>query len=225
MMNLYSKLALALGFTSTLFAVAAPADTSSLAAEVRDLGWIAFAARSDAGDWDLFLMRPDGSQRRALTQTPQWHEAAPQFSHDGRKLLYRRLRRTETIDGNRYGEQGALIVANSDGSRPVEIGADGELPWASWSPDGQEYAVLSLKGISLLDARTGKARRTLPRRGFFQQLTWSPDGKWLLGVANSFGTGWSVAKMDARTGEATALNTVDCCTPDWFPDTRHVIFS
>ena len=27
------------------------------------------------------------------------------------------------------------------------------------------------------------------------------------------------------TGEMYAVSTVDCCTPDWFPDTQNVIFS
>jgi len=31
--------------------------------------------------------------------------------------------------------------------------------------------------------------------------------------------------MNAGSGAATAVNTVDCCTPDWFPDSHHVIFS
>src|SRR5512136_2993884 len=31
--------------------------------------------------------------------------------------------------------------------------------------------------------------------------------------------------MNATTGEATAVNRVDCCTPDWFPDPKQVIFS
>src|SRR5213594_411703 len=87
-------------------------DVEGLAAEVRGKGWLVFAARSERGDWDLYLMRPDGSQRRALTRTAEWNEAAPQFSRDGSRLLYRRLKPAETIEGNGYGEQGALVVAN-----------------------------------------------------------------------------------------------------------------
>ncbi len=68
-------------------------EVARLAAEVRGKGWIVFPARSEQGDWDLFLMRPDGSQRRALTRTPEWNEAAPQFSRDSTRLLYRRLKR------------------------------------------------------------------------------------------------------------------------------------
>jgi Tol biopolymer transport system component len=67
--------------------------------------------------------------------------------------------------------------------------------------------------------------RTLERQGFFQQLTWSPDGRWLSGVANSFGTGWSVARMHAGTGAVNAVSRVDCCTPDWFPDGQQITFS
>ncbi len=31
--------------------------------------------------------------------------------------------------------------------------------------------------------------------------------------------------MNVATGEASAVHRVDCCTPDWFPDSQHVIFS
>jgi len=196
-----------------------------LADEVRALGWIAFSARSETGDWDLFVCRPDGSGSRALTRTPESSEAAPQFSRDGRRVLYRRLAARETIDGNRYGAQGELIVAESDGANPVVLGKSGEYAWASWSPDGATIACLSIKGISFVDVTGRRVVRTLPRKGFFQQMTWSPDGRWLAGVANAFGTGWSVARLEVATGEASAVSRVDCCTPDWFPDSQSLIFS
>lgn len=196
-----------------------------LAAEVAGRGWIASAARSDAGDWDIFLFRPDGSQRRNVTSTKDANEGYPMFSRDGTKLLYRRLARGETFDGNRYGEQGECVIANSNGTQPRSLGGDGEWPWATWSPDGGTLACLSVKGISLRDITTGQEIRKLPRNGFFQQLTWSPDGKWFSGVSNGYGTGWSDARMYAQTGLTNAVSRVDCCTPDWFPDSRRMIFS
>ena len=45
-------------------------EVAKLAAEVRGMGWIVCATISTRGDWDLYLMRPDGSERRAMTQTP-----------------------------------------------------------------------------------------------------------------------------------------------------------
>jgi Tol biopolymer transport system component len=200
-------------------------DTAALAAEVKGKGWIAFPARTDKGDWDLFLMRPDGSRRRNITNTPDANESYPLFSRDGTRLIFRRLARGEAIDGNDYGRQGVPVVANSDGSGAKALGGEGELPWASWSPDGKELACLSLKGVTFADAATGKVTRTLKRSGFFQQLTWSPDGAWLSGVSNSFGAAWSVGRMDAKTGETNAVSTTDNCTPDWFPDSKRMIFS
>jgi Tol biopolymer transport system component len=197
----------------------------ALADEVRGQGWIVFCGRSQAGDWDLFLCRPDGSDLRHFTRTPEFNEAAPQFSRDGRKLLYRQLPRGENIDGNRYGAQGRLMFADRDGTDAQAFGAGDEYLWASWSPDGKQIACLSIKGISVVDLASGRTVRTLERRGFFQQVAWLPDGRWLIGVANSFGTGWSVARMDFATGEVNAVSRSDCCTPDWFPDSRRVIFS
>jgi hypothetical protein len=46
-----------------------------LADEVREKGWLVFSARSEKGDWDLFLCRPDGSALRNITRTPAHHEA------------------------------------------------------------------------------------------------------------------------------------------------------
>jgi Tol biopolymer transport system component len=201
------------------------ASTRQLAAEVHSQGWLIFSARSTQGDWDLFACRPDGTDRRSITATPEYNEAAPQVSRDGRKLLYRRLPAREPIDGNLYGTQGELVISSSDGSTPVVIGTAGEFPWASWSPDGKQLACLTIKGILIVDVATRQVVRSLPRKGFFQQLTWSPDGKWLVGVSNAFGASWSVARMELSSGETSAVSGADCCTPDWFPGSQAIIYS
>lgn len=206
-------------------AAAEPPDVAALRAEVRDKGWIAFAARSEKGDLDLFVCRPDGTEWRNLTRTPEYNEGLPRFSRDGARLLYRRVPRAESFDNNRHGAQGALILARADGSQAVALGGDGGFPWASWSPDGRQILCLAPQGYSVVDLETRATVRTFPRKGFFQQPTWSPDGRWILGVANSFGESWSIARMDIASGAAAAVNKVNCCTPDWFPDSENVVFS
>jgi len=196
-----------------------------LADEAGAKGWIVYASRSEKGDWDLFVCRPDGSAVRNITATADYNEFSPQFSRDGRQLLYRRMARNEKIDNNDHGTQGELVIANSDGTEPRVFGPEGDYPWASWSPDGKQIACLSIKGISIVDIASRQAVRTLERKGFFQQMTWSPDGQWLVGVANSFGTGWSIARIELATGSVNAVNRVDCCTPDWFGDSQQIIFS
>jgi Tol biopolymer transport system component len=201
------------------------ARNAELAREVHDKGWIIYGARTASGDWDLFKMRPDGSDARNLTNTPELNEGLPRFSADGTKILYRRIPVSERFDNNRHGLQGQLVFMNNDGTGVTVFGKDGEFPWASWSPDGTRLACLSARGIDLYDIANKSVTAHLDRKGIFQQVTWSPDGASLTGVANNLGTGWSVVRLDLANGAVNAVSRVDCCTPDWFPDSRTIIYS
>lgn len=196
---------------------------TQLAKEVGGKGWIVFAARAESGTWDLFLMRPDGSERRNITNTPDFEEGGPRFSPDGDQLLYRRFAKDTIISHDLWGFQGNLVIAGSNGSNPVQLGGDREFPWASWSPDGKQIACLTPKGIQIVDLQTKQIVRELPRKGIYQQLFWSPDGQWFCGVANARIL-WTVVRMRAQTGELNIVHEFQSCTPDWFPDSKHVIF-
>ena len=172
---------------------------TQLAKEVGGKGWIVYAARGGNGTWDLFLMRPDGSRRRNITNTPDCEEGGPRFSPDGKRLLYRRFAKGTVIHHDLWGFQGDLMIARANGSEPKQIGGDREYPWASWSPDGKQIACLTMKGIQIVDLETKKVVRELPRKGIYQQLFWSPDGQWFCGVANAR-IMWTVVRMNAETG-------------------------
>ena len=174
------------------------------------------------GDWDLVLMRPDGSKQRKLTDTPDWSEAAPRWSPDSRRLLYRRIKAGTVISHDRWGFQGELVMADAMARNGRVMGKH---PWGCWSPDGTQISCLSLKGIEILDVATGKVKRRMKRAGYFQQLFWSPDGKWFCGTANVGGELWTIVRMDVATGKWNVVSRFRNCTPDWFPDSRQVIFS
>ena len=100
-------LALVIGLLLTCTVVAAQDDkVAQLAKEVSGKGWIVYASRGENGTWDLFLMRPDGSQRRNITNTPDYEEGGPRFSPDGKKLLYRRFAKGTVIHHDLWGFQG-----------------------------------------------------------------------------------------------------------------------
>ncbi len=205
-----------------LLAVLARPD--ELAKEVASKGWIVYSAKTEKGDWDLFLMRPDGSKRRNLTNTPETSEAAARFSPDGKKLLYYRMPKGETLDNNKYGLY-ELVIANADGTNPVSYGND--FPWASWSPDGKQISCLTKGGIQVVDLATKTVVRKLDRKGIVEQLFWSPDGKGFTGTANGLGEHWAIGRMNAATGELNRVSDGDCfnCTSDWFPDGQHIVYS
>lgn len=191
---------------------------AKLAQEVAGRGWILFAAKTDQGDYDLFACRPDGSAKRNLTRTPEFSEYGGRFSPDGKRMLYRRGRKGEALNHDLWGAAGTLVLANADGSNPTPQGRDGELPWASWSPDGRQFACLYKREgrIRIVDAQTRQTVKELPRAGVFQQLYWSPDGKRLCGTANLDGEDWNIVSLDLATGRSSQVSRNLACTPDWF---------
>ena len=139
-------------------------------------------------------------------------------------MLYYRIPKASKVDNNTYGTFD-LVIASADGSNPMVFGKD--YPWASWGPKGETLSCLSKTGIQIVDISTKKIVRTLDRKGIFEQLFASPDGKWLCGTANGLGEHWTIARMDSTSGELNAVSDGSCynCTPDWFPDSTRIIFS
>ncbi|MCI0541274.1 MAG: hypothetical protein L0Z50_39240 [Verrucomicrobiales bacterium] len=201
-----------------------PRRESSFTAELHSRGWIVFAAQAPQGDWDLFLMRPDGSERRAITETREFNEGGARFSPDGKRMLYYRMARSDPVDNNNYGTFD-LVVADANGRNPILYGRD--FPWASWSPDGRQLACLLPAGIQIIDVASRKVVRTFSRQGIVQQLTWSPDGQAFTGTANGLGPFWNIGRLPNGDGKINAISETDRynCTPDWCPDSRHILYA
>jgi Tol biopolymer transport system component len=195
--------------------------------ELANKGWIVFSAKSEKGDYDLFISRPNGSNMLNITRTPRFNELGPRFFPDGKRILYRRV---ETIKPNvdyRDLTYGFLVIANADGSNPRTLGKEGEYPWATMSPDGKQMACLYKKEgkIRIFDLETLKMIREIPRQSIFWQLGWSRDGKQFCGVANLNGQDWNIVTYDIKSGKRTLISRLLNCTPDWFPDSRGCIYS
>ena len=201
---------------------------AALSSELQNKGRIVYSARNPRGDWDLFLMRPDGARRRALTDTAAFNEAGPRFSPNGKRLLYYRLPKSEAVNMG-YGTR-ELVIAHADGGEPVVLGE--QYPWASWGPDSSRIACLKPAGqkpagIQIVELSTRKVIRFIPHRQIVQQLVWSPDGKWFLGTANQLGEYWNIGRLSLDTGEIHAVSETDRynCTPDWGPDSQEVVYA
>lgn len=217
-------LTIAMGFPLLAGAAEEPPAPSSLAQELHTRGWIVFSAQTPEGNWDLFRMRPDGTDRRAVTQTPDFHEAGARISPDGRRLLYYRMPKSEAVDNNTYGTFD-LVLADSNGRNPLSLGR--AFPWASWGPDGQQIACLTAKGIQIVNVERREVVRTFPRQGVVEQLVWSPDGSAFTGTANGLGEYWNIGQIPMGAGRIRAVSETDRynCTPDWLPDSRHIVYA
>lgn len=129
----------------------------------------------DEDQTDIFVMNPDGSGQRNLSNTAELGEWAPSWSPDGQSILF-------VSDWD-------IVIMSADGSNETVLTAG--LPAESfsdapaWSPDGSMIAFVLEFGddrfeLMVMDA-DGSNRRSLgsAREPGFWRPEWSPDGTML----------------------------------------------
>ncbi len=147
-----------------------------------DGAWIAFCAgpqfAKPEANVDVWKVRPDGSGAVNLTADSNANEAFPDFSPDGRRIVFRSGR-----DGN-----SEIYLMDADGSsvrRLTKDPATDTMP--AFSPRGDRIAFSSNREgdfeIYLLDlgaeGEPGALRRLTNSPGPDMHPRFSPDGKWL----------------------------------------------
>ncbi len=134
--------------------------------------WIAFASVRDSLYWEIYLMRPDGSEVRRLTWWDDASDLWPSWSPDGTRLVFASKR-----DGN-----WEIYIMDRDGANLVRLTdhpADDTNP--AWSPDGGRIAFVSTRDgfpdIYIMPVVGGEAVN-ITQAPFSSEHgpTWSPDG-------------------------------------------------
>jgi Tol biopolymer transport system component len=230
--------AVSLGALATL-APARPADGRTS----RQSQFIVFMRPGVIGEYDLWVVRPDGSGLRRLTASPRARsDYNPDWSPDGSTVLFER----RVLDG--VGDELYLVGADGSGLRSIttcvqECWSDSE---ARWSADGRQIAFgratgphdrnsPSLIAIYLMNADgTGLRQLSHPPQGYEDHYpTWSPDGHTIVFQrdtnANPPGRTRLIA-IDPLTARERTVSTL----PAWAggggiakysPDGRRLLFS
>lgn len=139
---------------------------------------IAFISTRDADDTgagaatsEIYTMRWDGRRERRLTHSPKAHNVDPEFSPDGRRILY-----IEYVEE----EFSQIRLARTDGSSDKALEDAERVDWnPTWSPDGTQIVFASSrKAPAETDTELirmsidGARRRVLTDDESFQ---WTPD--------------------------------------------------
>ena len=101
-------------------------------------------------------------------------------------------------------------------------------PWASWGPDGNQIACLDKKGIQIVDLASRKIVRQIPRSGSRAAVGLVAGRQAVRRHGQRPGSRvdrWAV--WTPRRGGFIAVSEIDRynCTPDWLPDSEHIIYS
>jgi Tol biopolymer transport system component len=176
--------------------------------------WIAFASVRDSLYWELYLMRPDGSDVQRLTWWEDASDLSPTWSPDSTRLAFASKR-----DGN---WEIYTMDRNGDNlTRLTTDPADDTNP--AWSPDGSRIAFSSTRDgyaeIYVIPAAGGEAIN-ISKAPFSTEHgpTWSPDGGRIAFYSDRDGE-WDIYVMASDGSDPVKLtgdNTNDQ-VPAWRP--------
>ncbi len=182
------------------------------------------------GNWELFTIRSDGTDRVNLTATTDRHELYPQVSPDGRFIAF-------LCDEERDGKTVRSVERMAiDGSGRIRIEEAVREP--AWSPDGrsilfakQEFERFDIadyvsKGLRVHDVETGTTRDAKNETiHHIYNPNVSPDGRWLVTTVHGgmgFRHGIIAVEID---GERVMDLKIPGCRPSLSADGSRIAWS
>ena len=146
-------------------------------------------------NWELFMMKADGSGKINLTNTPNLNEMYAHVSPDATKISF------VVDEGTGRRKVRSVYYMNIDGTERVKVARNARQP--CWSPDSQKIAYLkgeyerystreyATSDLLIYDLETGE-HKAHPNQELehIYALCWSPDAKWFFAAVQG-GMGYS----------------------------------
>ncbi|MGO8701641.1 MAG: hypothetical protein ACLQVY_28490 [Limisphaerales bacterium] len=180
------------------------------------------------GNWEIFVMNPDGSGALNLTKTPDLNEHYPQVSPDGTKMCF--------VADKGEGREAvrSLYVMDIDGRNRKKIADYAREPF--WAPDGkvlgyldQEYSKFNVidyytKGMNFYDLATGKVtpHPNYTNLHHLYNPNFSANGKWIVSTVHAgMGFDHTILLIEAHGNKIIDLK-IPGCRPRFSPDGKQV---
>jgi hypothetical protein len=183
------------------------------------------------GNWDLFTIRPDGTDEKNLTANPLVDELYPHASPDGTKVCF-------VIDQGRGRDvTRGVYVMNADGTGRRLVAANSRQP--CWSGDGKQiaytrqefsrfnYSSYATDGLYFLDMTTGKGSKYPDSSiNHISYLCWAPGSDLVLAtVHGGMGYGHADLAIDTKTDRIYEMEDVYGCRMDVSHDGKKILWN
>jgi Tol biopolymer transport system component len=181
-------------------------------------GYVVFSSNR-TGNYEIFVMRTDGSGQTRLTNTAG-NEIGPVMSPDGRAIAF-------TSDC--YGNEDVFVIS-TNGQSIKRLTASGEMDSApDWSPDGSQIAYKSdadgLEAIYLADPDGQNPRRLTANTYPESAPAFSPDGRSIAFQAKK-GRYWQIhiSSLDGTDERVISDGAGNDSRPRWSYDGSKIYF-
>jgi len=182
-------------------------------------------------------MNANGTGRRRITRSGPGVDFDPDFSPDGKRIVFRTSRGRYARDVYGIGLEGIFVVTvRSRRLRQIQPRTGGLFP--AWSPDGGSIAFSGLapddQPVDTIHLMTPAGRDVVDLGLMGECSTWSPDSSTIAYCAHSGDGNWAVWTM-RRDGHEPRQLTHPILTPptgdngdapaDWSPDGKRILYS
>jgi dipeptidyl aminopeptidase/acylaminoacyl peptidase len=190
-----------------------------------DRTWVAFdgapPGKQPLSDFDIQIVRLDGSDRRTLTSADNWDIDA-QWSPDGERLAFTRGGR-----GNLDWPNTAIWTIRRDGTDLRRLGPGSD---ARWSPDGTELVfdaptARSQGDVFLMNADGTNRRQLHATRKLEGVAGWSPDGRKILFTRFNDSSGRNADVFVMNADGTNIRRLAQGVAGSWSPNGKRIVYT